>query len=438
MIRKLIDGARGSALVRNSIVLFTGTMLANLLNYVFHFVMGRMVDPSIYGEVESIVSLLAIVSVPGAAITLVAARFAASAKAAENPAESRAVFSFLNRKLLKYGLPFFLFSLLLTPYVARFLRIEHAFISVFFLFGMMFLSFFSSASTGILQGWQRFFSVGMIQTLNSTVKLVFSVLFVWIGFRTDGIVGAFFLAGIASYVIARIVIRRIDHQDRSRETSGDDVATPDLSALRPYAVPVLFGSLSIAILGNVDMILAKYHLAPDAAGLYGALFIVSKTIFFAGGILGSVLFSMSAEEHDRNGGVRKDSRLFHHALILSVLFVIGSVGFFALFPEFVLRIFFGSRYLAGAPLLGWFALGSGLYVLVNFFQQYLLSIHRTRVVWGTLAFSILGAIAMFFLAYDAGSLIRYVIYTQTAALLVAVFHYLKEVGYNKKSKVESP
>jgi O-antigen/teichoic acid export membrane protein len=170
-------------------------------------------------------------------------------------------------------------------------------------------------------------------------------------------------------------------------------------------------------------------LFPDEAGLYGALFIVAKTIFFAGGILGSVLFSMSAEEHDRNGGVKKDSKLFHHALFLSVLFVIASVGFFALFPEFVLRIFFGSRYLAGASLLGWFALGSGLYVLVNFFQQYLLSVHRTRVVWGTLAFSILGAIAMFFLAHDAGSLVRYVVYTQTAALLVSVFHYLREVGY---------
>ncbi len=438
MIRKTWRLARGSALLRNSIILFAGTMFANLINYLFHFVMGRMVEPSVYGEVESIVSLLAIVSVPGAAITLVAARFAATAKAKGNPAESRAVFSFLNRNLLKYGLPFFLSSLLLTPYVARFLRIEYASVSVVFLFGMMFLSFFSSAATGILQGWQRFFSVGSIQAVNSIVKLLFSVIFVWVGFRTDGIVGAFFLAGIASYVVARMVIRRIDHQDRSGETSVDDVATPDLSAFRPYAVLVLFGSLSIAILGNADMIIAKYHLIPDEAGLYGALFIVAKTIFFAGGILGSVLFSMSAEEHDRNGGVKKDSKLFHHALFLSVLFVIASVGFFALFPEFVLRVFFGSRYLAGAPFLGWFALGSGLYVLVNFFQQYLLSVHRTRVVWGTLVFSILGAIAMFFLAHDVGSLVRYVVYTQTAALLVSAFHYLREVGYNKKSKVENP
>jgi len=429
MIRKTWRLARGSALLRNSVVLFAGTMLANFINYLFHFVMGRMVEPSVYGEVESIVSLLAIVSVPGAAITLVAARFAASAKAKENPAESRAVFSFLNRNLLKYGLPFFLSSLLLTPYVARFLRIEHASVSVVFLFGMMFLSFFSSAATGILQGWQRFFPVGMIQTANSLVKLVFAALFVWLGFRTDGIVGAFFLAGVASYGIARFLIRRIDGHGRPDDMAGGEAVSADFSSMRAYAVPVLLSSFAVAILGNADMVLAKYHLAPEVAGLYGALFIVSKTIFFAGGILGSVLFSMSSEEHDRNGGARKDSKLFRHAFSLSVFFVTASVGFFALFPEFVLRVFFGNRYLAGAPLLGWFALGSGLYVLVNFFQQYLLSVHRTRVVWGTLTLSILGAFAMFFLAHDAESLIQYVVLTQVMALIVAVFHYLKEVGY---------
>ena len=422
---------RGSALVRNSVVLFTGTMLANLINYIFHFVMGRMVEPSVYGEMESIVSLLTIVSVPGAAITLVAARFAASAKAGGSPAASRAVFSYLNRKLLRYGIPALIVALFLTPYVARFLRIDQP-IAIVFLWGMMFLSFFTAAATEILQGWQRFFSVGSIQAIGSIVKLLFSVFFVWIGFQVDGIIGAFFLAGIASYILARFLIRRIDASYEAYERSErDDAGQIDLASVRPYAVPALFGALSIAILGNADMILAKYHLPPDTAGLYGALFIVAKTIFFAGGILSSVLFSMSAEEHDRNGGMKKDSKLFRHALSLSVLFVIGSVGFFALFPEFVLKIFFGSRYLEGASLLGLFALGSGIYVIVNFFQQYLLSIHRTRVVWGMLAVSIIGTLVMFFFGKSMESLVWYVVYTQAASLVVGLFHYLTEVGYNK-------
>lgn len=426
MVRRLIRKVNGNVFLRNSVVLFAGTMLANLVNYLFHFIMGRMVEPSVYGEMESIVSLLTIVSVPGTAITMVATRYAAAAKAKGNPAESRAVLAHIDRGLIRYGVPFLLLALLLTPQVTRFLRTEHP-AAVVFLWGMMFLSFFSAAASGMLSGWQRFFSIGAIQVVSSVFKLIFSVLFVWLGFRVSGIVGAFFLSGIVGYILSMMILRRMDASDREKESgTGQAEPTIDLSAIRSYAIPVLSASLALAMLGNTDMVLAKYHLPPELAGLYGALFIVSKTIFFAGGILSAVMFSMSSEEHEKNGETSgSDPAVFRHALSLSVAFCIGSVGFFALFPEFVLRVFFGDRYLAGVPYLGWFALAAGLYTLANFFLQYLLSVHRIGVAWAALAVAVVEAAAILFLATDMADLIRYTVVAQAASLLLGAGWYVK-------------
>ncbi len=433
MIRRLIQRVHGSAFLKNSVILFAGTMLANLVNYLFHFIMGRMVDPSIYGEMESIVSLLTIVSVPGTAIAMVATRAAAAAKAKGSPAESRAVFSYLNRGLLRFTLPVLVLVLLLTPQVTRFLRAEHP-AAIVFLWGMMFLSFFSSVTTGMLSGWQRFFSFGIIQVAGSVFKLVFSVLAVWLGFRVSGIVGAFFLTSIIGYLLSLRIIRRIDTSDKAAETGAEEKPSIDVSSIRSSALPVLSASLALAVLGNADMVLAKYHLSPDTAGLYGALFIVSKTIFFAGGILSTVMFAMSSEEHAKGGGTRTaEPAVFRHALLLSVGFVAASVAFFTLFPTFVLRVFFGDRYLAGVPYLGWFAFAAGLYTLANFFLQYLLSVHRTGAAWAALSVAIAEAGAILFFATDIASLIRYTIAAQglTLALVAAWYVAGRKMRYTE-------
>ena len=411
--------------VRNSVVLFTGTMASNLANYLFHFIMGRMVPAPVYGEMESIVSLLIIVSVPGAAIAMIATRYAAAAKAKESPAESRAVFSHINRGVSRFAIPAFILALILTPQAMDFLKVNHA-TPVLFLWGMMFLSFFSSVASGMLSGWQRFFAVGVTQTIGSIAKLAFAVLFVWLGFEISGIIGAFLLSSIIGYALSLLVIHRIDAVDRESAASDAPEPVMDFSSIRSYVVPALVTSLSVAMLGNADMVLAKYHLSPDEAGLYGALFIVSKTIFFAGGILSAVMFSMSSEEHEKireNGG--STSSVLRHSLGLSVIFCIGSVTFFALFPDFILSIFFGNRYLIGSPYLGWFALAAGLYTLANFFLQYLLSIKRTTVAWVMLGIAILEAGAIFFVAKDMPDVIFATVLAQGLALLAGVIWYVK-------------
>jgi O-antigen/teichoic acid export membrane protein len=58
--------------LKSSIIVFVGSMIVNVLNYVFHLILGRNLGPSGYGIAVSLISLLAIFSIPlGSVNTLV-------------------------------------------------------------------------------------------------------------------------------------------------------------------------------------------------------------------------------------------------------------------------------------------------------------------------------------------------------------------------------
>lgn len=422
-VKAWTDLLRGSAFVRNSAVLFAGTMVMNVLNYIFHFVIGRMVSVEAYGEIESLTSLLAIISVPAAAITMVATKYGAAAKAEGSVRASAAVFRYLNRKIAIYGLPLLGVVFLLTPFFKDFLKIESSW-PLLFLWVLMFLSFLSAVGTGTLSGWQRFGAVNHSNGWSAAIKLLLAVLFTTLGFGVSGVVGSFLLAGAIGYAVSLFFLRFIFAQGSESDVAGPS-DEPDISALKRYVLPAFFAALSITILGNADMVLAKHHLDAATSGEYGALFIVSRTIFFATGVIASVLFAMSAEESHRQG----DSfRTFRYAFLLTLVVCAGALVVFSLFPQFILGLLFGQKYLSASHYLGWFALSASLYALANLVLQYLLSIHAVKATRWFLVVSLVETGALYFFGSSLYAIIYTVIVAQLFALAVGFFFVSKRAS----------
>src|SRR3989344_726034 len=197
-MKRVFSLVKSNTFLRNSIVLFIGTMIANVLNYAFHLIIGRMVTPEEYGEIESLISLLAIISVPAATLTLVATKYAANMKAIQSKAGVRALSLYLNRKIILYGTPLFLLALFLVPLVKDFLNIE-ASLPLILLFWVMFLSFLSAVTAGILTGWQRFLDLNISSVLSTILKLVVAFLFVWWGFGGSGGGGRYAISILLGY-----------------------------------------------------------------------------------------------------------------------------------------------------------------------------------------------------------------------------------------------
>lgn len=424
-MKDLIARITGNAFLKNSIVLFLGTMFVNVLNYVFHLVIGRMATPVEYGEIESLISLLTIVSVGAGTLTMVATKYAAEMKGRADVGGTLMLSRYLNRQVLRFGLPLFVLLLLFTPVVQSFLKIEHR-VAISLLFGAMFISFLSAVTMGLLSGWQRFADVNIINIASTVIKFVSAVLLISIGFGASGAVGGLVLAALLGYGISWWLLKR----HVSKHSTSADVSTlhaEDLTrSVKGYVLPAFLGTLAMALFGNADMIFAKHHLDGAMTGEYGALSVVAKTIFFVTGVITTVLFAMAAESaHDR-----KQSRAtFHLAVILTVVVSFGAVLLFSLFPTVVVGTLFGEKYVAVSPLLGWFALAAALYSLASLMMQYLLSLHETTVVYSLVALASLEIVSLFFFGATLYAIIGITIVTQIIALIIGVGFVVKSHRY---------
>lgn len=382
-----------------------------------------MVAPSVYGEIQSLISLLIIISVPASTLILVVTKYAAKMKAEDDAGGVRALFKYLNKKIFLYSIPFLLLALLFTPIIKKFFNISES-LPIFFLWAVMFFSFLSSVTTGILSGWQKFTHISISGVFGSVLKLLAVLILLKIGAGASGVIGSYVLAAIFGYLTMWYFIGKIFTDNFSSSVSK--ISDTSFSSLKSYVLPVFYGTLSLAILGNIDMIFAKHNLDAVSAGEYGALSVVARTIFFVTGVLTTVLFAMSSEE---NSGSGKSSRTFHIAAWTTGAVSLVSVVFFSLFPSFVMDLLFGEKYVGVSHYLVWFAIIAGLYSVANLFLQYLLSFRETKMTAVFLALTGIEIITLVFFGRTFYAIIAITLVTQLLAVLGGLYFIWKKKTY---------
>ena len=403
-----------NALFKNSAIFFAGSMLANILNYAFHLVVGRMVSIEVYGEIESLVSLINIISIPALTITMIATRYCAEYKANRDKSGTYQIIRYLNRKVFTYGVPVFLLAICLTPLASNFLKIENK-LALLIVWLMMFGSFFAAINTGALNGWQKFKNTSIIGILGVAVKLIFGIVFIKIGLELSGVMGSFALGMIASYIASWLFLKFIFGR---KKHNNEESKAIDLGAIKKYAISLFLGNLAINILGNVDMVIAKSNLDSFDAGWYGGLTIASKTIFFATGVIATVLFSMSAEDKYKN---KKSNNLRNALILVGLGSAVGTIIFF-IAPGFILSILFGDKYIGAASYLGWFALMVSIFSVNNLIFQYLLSLQKTRFIYSLLAVAIIGGGAILLFGKSIADILMLMIGAQIISVIIGIVY----------------
>ena len=420
--------AEQGVFVKHSLILFSGTILVNFFNYIFHFVIGRMVDVEIYGEAESLISLIAIISVFSATLTMIATKYSAACKAENDREGSRQILGYFNGKIFKFGLPIFFIAILLTPVVGKFLNIENNFALVLIWITML-MSFFYSINSGTLSGWQKFRYISLNGILGAAVKLISGIVLVKIGFALNGIVGSFVLGSLVTYLASVAIIKWVVLKKKNTDTIAENKpASFDFGEIKKFILPVFVGNLAITLMCNMDMVLAKHNLDAIAAGQYGALNVASKIIYFVTGIVASVLFSMSSESNHK-GDSAKPLMKIGLALVFFASSFATVIYFF--YPKLVLGILYGSKYYGVAHYLVWFAIAVSLFSIVNVIFQYLLSIHKTKIAYFLIAIAATFSGLIFLYGNSITAIINIVILMQFTAILSGIFCVSKS-KFNQK------
>src|SRR5687767_11210649 len=79
-----------------SLVMIIGSNFANAINYVYHILMGRLLGPASYGELSAILSLINLLGIVVASISLVTTKFVSAAK---SEAEAIAIIYWIGKRI---------------------------------------------------------------------------------------------------------------------------------------------------------------------------------------------------------------------------------------------------------------------------------------------------------------------------------------------------
>ena|GEM_PF-1509741 len=342
---KGLSSSRGERIVVHNVLVSAGTLSAGVLGFAFQVVISHRVEPSQYGAIFVVMTLLMLVGLPASALTLMMAREASRDRANGQHASSAAMLHDGNRILLLGGVIIAAVALVMSPLLSRFFAVPidllvAGSIGLPFVFALPLL-------IGDLQGEQRFLAFSSMAFGQAAFKLIAAVT-LGVAFGAVGIVLGVSLGSALSYGVVHVLLRR--KLSIKARWPWQRPAIAYLSILVP-------STLALAVLLSADVLLVKHFFSDRAAGEYAAVVALSRALYYAAAGVSIVLFPkvIFRESQGASGSP---------LVWLSVGLVItgGLVGLvvLTLASSFFLSAFAGSGYVGGAAYLPWYAAGMTL------------------------------------------------------------------------------
>lgn len=408
MKNKILAFNLNNPLLSGSFLMVGGTFAINIINYLYHLIMGRLLGPSEYGVLASLFSILYIISVVPASASISIVKFISEAK---TESEIAKVYKTIKRFVVRFAFVSSIAFFLIGPFVAKFLHIDNV-INVLIIAPVVFLSLVSLMFQSTLQGRLRFWGVVGPNLTSSVFKFVLGILFVMLGLKALGaMLGILIASGLAAlygyYLIKGfevVYVKKLDF---------------DLKPFFKYSLPVLLHSLSFTFIFTFDVILAKHYLSAQDAGIYAALSTLGKIIYFASGPVASVMFPIVSGKKARQEDYGK---VFCLSLFVTLLISFSALFFYYLFPEFSIRMLYGESYLLASDYLFKMGLYMSFYTYAYFFVNFMLSINKTN----TVVFPILGVLIQVWYIFINHTSISDII---NASLFASIFILLGSILY---------
>lgn len=360
--RKLIS----NSLAKNSAIVFAGSMASNVLAYVYHLFMGRLLGPSGYGELSSLLSLLYIFTVPLLVAQTVLIKFVSGFKAHGETGQAKTLFLGSTKLFVVISIILFPVVLLTGPYVTAFLHLSNTTLFTLLYFFLV-ISLLTIATGSMLTGYQKFIWVSAMGVLAILVKLFISIPLVsW------GVSGVMFAAVVASVIMYGLYFIPLQFLLAAR-AKPTELRRRDMLG---FAVPTLLTQLGITSLYSTDIILVRHFFRAHDAGVYAALAILGKIIFYASSAVPTVLFPIASERAAVGTKTRK--------LILSAIGIVTAISagitlVYFLFPNVIVSLLFGNAYGTAGSMLGLFGVFLSLFSIASIITTACLAVGYTRV-----------------------------------------------------------
>jgi len=219
----------------------------------------------------------------------------------------------------------------------------------------------------VLQGYQKFVWVSVLGAGAILIKLFFSIPAV--EFHVVGVLIAILISGVIAYVLNFIPLGfMFKAKALPMKLTKREAIT--------FAVPTLLVTLGMTSIYSTDMILVRHYFSALDAGVYASLAVMGKIVFYATSVLGAVFYPVLSERHAKG---ENTSAIIRIGLFAVTVISSGITLLYFLFPNFIIKMLFGSSYLGGAPYLGIFGIFLVLYSIGNMFTTTFLATGKTKM-----------------------------------------------------------
>jgi O-antigen/teichoic acid export membrane protein len=388
----MIKNIFSDGLTRNTTILFILMNIFNFINFIYYLIIARFLVPADYGVLITLISIIYIFNIPSEGIQSIYSRYTSKFKIEKNDGK---ILYFVKKGLSKglyYGFIIFIILIPIGFVLSIILDINIWLIIITDL--MIFFFILTPIPHGVLQGQKRFTAFGMTFVYESIFRLLFSVFFVFIGWKVYGAITGILVGLALGFIISMIYIKSLFKIEEHKE---------NFSGIYSFSAPYFIMIFVILTAFSIDVILARAFFDPDIVGQYAVLSTLGKVIFLGTSSVGKAMFPYTSERHDAKQATYSTfKKSFFIVLFLSFVVLI----LYLLIPEQIVSIGFGEQYDGVSKYAFLIGIAMTLLSLTSLILLYGLSINRLRRPWILFIF-IMIEITLFSLFHD--TLFEYII-----------------------------
>jgi len=376
----MIKKALSSELAKGSLILFVMFNFYNVLNFVFHFSMGRLLGPENYGVLAVLMSIIYIYSIPTEAIQNIISKYVSDFNLKEEYGKINFLVSKSSIRAIQFASLIFLVSIIIAMFLSKILQIN--FYLIILTNVALITSFTTPIVRGALQGRKKFVLLGTGMIFEGILKLSFAVIFALIGFKVFGAIMGLLIGAFAGLIISFYFNMEI-FKEKKEIIHFNEVYKKSI----PYFIVVFI----ILVILSLDIILAKVFFSAEVVGKYAVLSMLGKIIFFGTVSISKTMFPLTAEKQDNH----KDSmKLFKKSFLMVLVLCLLSILAYAIIPKLIIQILYGSDYIDMSKYLVYSAIALSFLSLSNLVLTYGLSTNKIKKAYYLFFFLILDLVLL--------------------------------------------
>ncbi len=309
-------------IVRGSMILLLLVGLFNMLNFLYHIIMARILPIEQFGLLKRVFAFLYIGAIFMESIQTVVVKYASIPE--QNDGKLKNIFIRATKGIIKPAMTiailFLITSLIISPILN--IPLSILFATTIFIVGSM----FAPINRGILQGQQRFWALGFSMLGEAIFKICASLLLVYLGFGVLGAVWGVVISIFLSLALSLVYLRKI---------FKSEVLFAKLEGIRAYSKPVFLVTLVLILFINVDVLLSGYFFDQTSAGIYALASTIGLIIFIGVQPVNKVLFPIAVNDSAIN---KKSKTNFIRAIVLISIICLIALSIIFLFTDKILYL----------------------------------------------------------------------------------------------------